>query len=250
MFSLAFAYGPWLVIAALGIVAYRYYVAAKSGNGKPPFVVNPGALMTAIQNALSGNASAALPALIESLHLQVAAGSIEEKLLQAGFKEIELRAKDPNAKLPAIDYIAHFSNRTRDQVIAFFEAEAGITRQTPAPAIVTTPAVAVAALLLCLFLAPTAEARSPIRPPDRWYPERQDVQIDPAVFSQPVSIAKRGEILIPDRDYMPIQPVYYQTNYYTAPAQPVTFWQAGAVRRVVSAPFRWRPFRGLFRRCG
>jgi hypothetical protein len=180
MFSLAFAYGPWLVIAALGIVAYRYYVAAKSGNGKPPFVVNPGAALTAIQNALSGNASAALPALIESVHLQVAAGSIEEKLLQAGFKEIELRAADPNAKLPVVDYVAHFSNRTREQVIAFFEAEAGITRQTPAVA----HAAVAAAFLLCLFLVPSAEARSPIRPPDRWYPERQDVQIDPAVFSR------------------------------------------------------------------
>jgi hypothetical protein len=155
---------------------------------------------------------------------------IEEHLLQGGFKELELRAADPNAKLPIMDYIAHFSNRTRDQVIAFFEAEAGITRQTPAPA---APAAVAAAFLLCLFLVPSAEARSPIRTPDRWYPERQEVQIDPAVFSSPVSIDQRGQILWPDSAYVrhgePIypdsyRPIYYQTAYQS---NTVGFWQAG-----------------------
>jgi hypothetical protein len=139
MFSLAFNFGPWLIAAALAIVAWRYAAAAKAGNLKPPFVINQGAAMTAIQNAVSGNPAAALIALIESVHLQVAAGSVEEHLLQGGFKELELRAADPNAKLPIMDYIAHFSNRPRDQVIAFFEAEAGITRQTPAPAPAPSP---------------------------------------------------------------------------------------------------------------
>jgi hypothetical protein len=256
MFSLAFNFGPWLIAAALAIVAWRYAAAAKAGNLKPPFVINQGAAMTAIQNAVSGNPAAALIALIESVHLQVAAGSVEEHLLQGGFKELELRAADPNAKLPIMDYIAHFSNRPRDQVIAFFEAEAGITRQTPAPAPAPSPAAVAAAFLLCLFFVPAAEARSPIRTPDRWYPERQEVQIDPAVFSSPVSIDQRGQILWPDSAYVrhgePIYPDSYRPIYYQPAYQSNTvgFWQAGPARRFVSAPFRWRPLRRLFgRRC-
>jgi hypothetical protein len=126
MFALIFSFLaaiPWLIVIALGIIAYRYYRAAKAGNLKPPLTINPGAALKAIQIAIAGNSAAAFEAITASFHLDVASGSIEHKLLDAGFAELERRAKDPNAKLPIMDYIAHFTGIPRDAVIKAFEAE-------------------------------------------------------------------------------------------------------------------------------
>jgi uncharacterized protein YkwD len=156
MLTTAFMFGPWLIVAALAIIAFRYYRAAKAGNLKPPVTINPGAALKAIQDALAGNSAAALTALGESFHLDVAAGSIEDKLLRGGFAELERRATDPASKMPVVDYIAHFSGKTREDVIKFLEVEAGVS---PPPA--ATPAVATAALLLCLCLGSSAAADGP-----------------------------------------------------------------------------------------
>lgn len=251
--------GLILVCVGLAVVAFRYAMAARSGNVMPPVIINPGAALKAIQDALEGNSAAALTALGESFHLDVVNGSVEEKLLIAGFKELRRRAADPNAKMPAIDYIAHFSGKSREQVIAFLEAEADVSTAPAAPAV--PAAAAIAALLLAFCLAAPASAASPLRLPDRWEPSETKIVLDSPVFYSPIYESQRQEILLPNNAYKPVacygQPcpcAYYATEYQQSyyqngrwyPGKLVGRAAGSAARfvgRVVSAPFRW-----LFRR--
>lgn len=231
--------GLILLCAGFALVAFRYAQAARSGNVLPPIKVNPGAALKAIQEALEGNKAAALTALADSFHLEVAAGSIEQKLLSAGFAELERRAADPTAKMPAIDYIAHFSGKSREDVIKFLEAEAGVPH-TAAPVL---PAVAAA---LVLLLCGAAQAASPMRVPERFYPEQPNIVIDPPVFYGPVYSHQRSDILLPNHSYQ-TQPVSYVRyavsdsegcelcpNSYYYGNQNVGFWQRGPVRRWIA----------------
>lgn len=263
LFTGAFG-GLFLITIALAVVAFRYAMAARTGNFMPPVVVNPGAAQRLIAAALTGNKDAVLMAASEALHLSLTDGSLEQKLLQLGFADVQRQIADPNGKAPVIKAIAHFTGLTEQQVFDILKVELlGPPGSTPQPsALPPAPAVAAVALVLTLCLAGSASAASPIASPPRWYPAEQKIVIDSPRFYSPVLESQRGEILLPNHEYQQVgyytnelyPNSYYQNGNYCSGSAgfmqrgPVRRWISGGrvlrgTGRVISAPFRF-----LFRR--
>lgn len=261
----ALAVGLGLIALSLFISTVRFALQARLGVPvHPPVSVQPGSAIKLIRAAITGNKDLLLIAAQDALRIWIEDGSLEEKLLELSFDDTQRRLNDPNGQAPVIKTIAHLVGMSEQQVFDALKAEF-LPDHKPATPAVAVPAIA---LFLCLAVGSSALGASPLRTPDKWYPTEQKIVLDSPTFYTPVSVTNRDQILLPNKDYKPIdhrdqlkygdnlapngwyQPVYYARN--DCYAQNVGFWQAGSVRRgtvrVFGAPFRF--FGRLFgRRC-
>lgn len=249
--------GLLLIVAALVVGLIMALAARKPGSN---VVVASGAAKKLVSIAMTGNVDAVVAAAIDSFHLHFAAGSLPEKLLQAGFAEVQRNVSDPNGKTPLIDAIANFTGKTRQQVFDTFKAEL----DGPAAPATPAPVTAAAAAVLLLFALPSFAADTwgmPVKGPQRFYESHSPLRVDPPLMRdqrgqlveyQPVAYVRYAK-----GDTSPIQPPdgsYYQP-VYACQSNYVGFWDRGPARRVargaarvVTAPFRL--VGRLFRRCG
>lgn len=248
--------GLLLIVAALVIGIVMALAARKPGSN---IVIAQGAVQKLVSIAMSGNVDALVAAAVESIHLHLAEGSLPEKLLQAGFAEVQRNVSNPAGKTPLIDAIALFSGKTRQQVFDVFKAELDGPAAMPAmnPIATPTPAAAVVALLLLALAMPANGADTwgmPVKGPQRFYERDAWLVVDPPLmrdargqlveYKQPIGY-RIGATFV-DGNGVPMAPTQWpQPVYYTAPPQTVTFWNAGPVRRwIARGPVRRWLFRG------
>jgi hypothetical protein len=243
--------GMLLVIVGLTIGLIMALVARKSG-GASPIVVAQGAAQKLIGIAMTGNVDALLAAAVDSFHLHLADGSLGEKLLKAGFAEVQRNVNDPNGKTPIVDAVAMLTGKSRQQVLDLFKADLD---GPAAPAATPAPAVAVAALLLLCLAIPASGADTwgmAVKGPQRFY-ERDTTPIkDPPLMrdarGQLVEYQAVSYVRYTTSDTVPVQPpngtpIYYQT---ACQSNAVGFWGRGPVRRWIAygGPVRRWLFRG------
>src|SRR4051812_40975373 len=118
-----FTLGLLLVVAALTIGFVSLLVTlARTGKFPPAIVIAPGAAARLVGIAMTGNVDALLSAAVDSFHLHLATGSLQERLMQAGLAEVQRNINDPNGKTPLVDAIALFTGKTRQQVFDLFKS--------------------------------------------------------------------------------------------------------------------------------
>lgn len=239
-FLTALPIGLMLIIAALTIVAARYFVKSRVMPTAPPVTVSPGAAQRLIKAALVGNKEALLMAAMDSLQIWINEGSIEQRLLELGFDDVQRRVSDPNGNAPVVKMVAHLLGMTEQHVLDAFKAE--FLPAKPKPIV---PALAVPVALFMLLCASTAFAYTPLPAPQRWYPPEPIVVMDSPTFYSPVSVTERSNVLLPNRAYLnqsqPAQQcpsAWYQTVWYQQD-DTMRFWRQTGFRRFVSAPVRF-----------
>ena len=219
----------FLIGAAALFAGVRYALAARTGQSPaPPIVLAPDAARKLIAVALTGNTAAVLQAAGDALHIHLNEGSLEEKLLNLAFADVQRKLQNTNTKdTPIITAIAHFTGKSEQEVFDILRASAHAPH-TPVPQLIPT----VVASLLCLFAFPVFAA-SPIGMPQRWEAPEQKVVLDPAIFRSDIQSVEMREVLFPNDGQVSYENGYYET-YHGNYCDERGFWQRGPVRRWVS----------------